>query len=174
MRRILAVSIVLLPALWLAAPSAARSSVTLTVTPTRAPAGSSVQVSGTCEAHTGGYVLSHAFLHDAAHDFAGVGAVAFQTDASGNFAVTAQVPASITPGRYDVTGRCGGGNLGITAQLRVTAASGAPTAVAAGSGGRAATTSAHTEAEQLLLAGTGVVLLAASGLGLGRRRRATH
>ena len=136
MRKLLALTIALIPAIWLAAPAGAAPSPSLHVTPSTVAAGGSVQVSGTCEPNTSGFAISPAFLHDATHDFAGVGAASFTTDAAGSFTVTAQIPASITPGSYDVTGRCGGGNLGISVPLTVTAAGGgAPTAVPAGTGG---------------------------------------
>ncbi|MEO6699922.1 MAG: hypothetical protein ABI140_13470 [Jatrophihabitantaceae bacterium] len=171
MRRLIALGFAMVAGLWLAGPAAA-ATPTLHVTPSSVAAGGSAQVSGTCEANTDGFALSHAFLHDSGHDFAGVGAVAFHTDASGVFSATAQVPASIPAGSYSVTGRCGGGNLGITATLTVTAAAGGvPTAVPAGSGGLAATTSAGTERAQLAVAGAGLVLLLAGGLGARRLRR---
>jgi hypothetical protein len=173
MRKLLALTIAVVPAIWLAAPAGAAPSASLHVTPATVAAGGSVQVNGTCEPNTSGFAISHAFLHDASHDFAGVGAANFTTNAAGNFTVTAEVPASITPGSYDVTGRCGGGNLGISVTLTVTAA-GAPTAVPAGTGGLAATTSAGAEHRQQLLIGLGVVLLLAGGLGVARLRRATH
>jgi len=173
MRTALAMAVVLVPAMWLATPVAAAPAATLHVSPPSQAAGGSVQVSGTCEANTSGHALSHAFLHDAAHDFAGVGAVAFQTDAAGNFSVTAEIPSSTTPGRYDVTARCGGGNLGITATLTVTPASGKPTAVPAGSGGLAPTGSSASQRAPIALAVIGGALLAVGGLGFARRR-ASH
>jgi hypothetical protein len=152
--------------IWLAAPAGA-APASLHVMPSSVAAGSSVQVSGTCEANTVGFAISHAFLHDATHDFAGVGAVQFKTNAAGAFSATAQVPSSIAPGSYDVTGRCGGGNLGISVTLTVTAASGPPTAVPAGSGGLAAPSHARPP---WVLAGIGAALLLVGGVGLARRR----
>jgi hypothetical protein len=169
MRALLILSIVLVPGLWFATPGAAAPPVTLQVVPMSVPAGGSVKVIGSCEPTTNGFAISHAFLHDATHDFAGVGAAPFTTDAAGDFSVTATIPSNIQPGRYDVTARCGGGNLGITAVLTVTAPSGPPTAVPAGSGGQAAATSASTERAQLLFGGLGAVLLLAGAAGLARR-----
>jgi hypothetical protein len=169
MRTALAMAVMLVPAMWLAAPVGAAPATSLHVSPTSAPAGGSVQVSGTCEATTSGFALSHAFLHDATHDFAGVGAAPFQTDAAGSFSVTAAIPTSIAPGSYDVTARCGGGNLGLTATLTVTA-SGAPTAVPAGSGGLAATSSSDGNRLPIALAVIGGALVVAGGLGMARRR----
>ena len=93
MRRLLVLTIgLLIPAIWLAAPAGAAPSQSLQVTPSTVAAGGSVQVSGTCEPNTSSFALSRAFLHDATHDFAGVGAASFSTDAAGRFTVTALVP----------------------------------------------------------------------------------
>jgi len=51
-----------------------------------------------------------------------------------------------------------------------TSGGGVPTAVPAGTGGQAATVSADTRAEQTGLAVVGVALVAAGGIGFGRRR----
>ena len=176
MRRLHALAISVVPVislvLWLAGPANA-AAPTLHVTPHTVAAGGTVQVSGTCESHTTGFAISPAFVHDAGHDFAGVGAAGFSTNAGGAFSVTAQVAAGTAPGTYSVTARCGGGNLGISATLTVTAAAqpastSAPTAVPAGSGGLAAT---HRSPQPplLLLGGAGLLLLAAGGALLRRR-----
>jgi hypothetical protein len=56
-------------------------------------------------------------------------------DANGAFAVDYTVPTSTPPGTYRITVRCGGGNVGVSAELRVVAApAGAP---ATGAGGAA-------------------------------------
>ena len=154
---------------WISAGSAAAAPASLQVSPSSVGAGGSVHVSGTCEANTGGFAISHAFLHDATHDFAGVGAASFSTDATGAFSVDAQIRASTAPGTYTVSGRCGGGNFG-SATLVVTSG-GVPTAVPAGSGGHAATTSRGTHDQQLLLGGIGVLVLAVGAAGLIRLRR---
>jgi hypothetical protein len=174
MRRLPILAIAAAPVILLAAPAAA-AAPTLSVHPGAVNAGGSVQVSGSCQPNTTGFAISHAFLHDASHDFAGVGAAPFSTNATGKFAVTAQVPSSIAAGSYSVTARCGGGNLGVTATLTVTAAvasdpaSAPPTAVPAGTGGLATTGgSGHGQLE--LLGGAG--LLAGAGLLLAAGRRA--
>ena len=155
------------------APAAAAApTATLHVSPSTQAAGGSVQVSGTCEANSSGYAISHAFLHDAGHDFAGVGAVSFSTDASGSFSVTAQIPAGTAPGSYEVSARCGGGNLGITATLTIT--SGTPTAVPAGSGGLAPGSDPGSRGTQFALAGLGGALVLGGGLALAVRRRAAR
>jgi hypothetical protein len=43
------------------------------------------------------------------------------TSAAGSFSKRVRIPAGRAPGSYTVTGRCGGGNLGITRRLRVLA-----------------------------------------------------
>jgi hypothetical protein len=173
MHRILTVIAIVLAALvgvWTA--TAAATTVALHVNPTTVAAGTSVQVSGQCDPNTGGYVISTAFLHDATHDFAGVGAVPFTTDSTGAFAGTALIPSTRAAGTYQVTGRCGGGNLGISVTLTVVApGGGTPTGVNAGSGGLAASTGTSTLAWQVGLGGVGLVLLTIGLVSLVRRRR---
>lgn len=175
LRRSMAAAGLLTGGVLLAPSSAGALTASLRVDPSTVAAGSSVTVSGQCEARSGGYVLSHAFLHDAAHDFAGVGAVSFTSDASGNFSGTALVPSSIAAGSYAVTARCGGGNLGVSATLTVTAAGAGsvPTAVPAGSGGLAAPRGS-SGAEWWALGGGGMLLLGAGGVALGRQARAAR
>jgi hypothetical protein len=158
-----------------ASPAAEAAATELHVSPTTVRAGQSVHVSGSCEPNTQGFVLSSAFLHDASHDFAGVGAVGFSTSATGGFAGQASIPATISPGTYTVTARCGGGNLGISLTLTVTApdAGGVPTAVPAGSGGVAAT-SDHSEEQLLGLGGAGAVLVGIGVIALARQRGHRH
>ena len=55
--------------------------------------------------------------------------------------------------------------------LTVTGSGGLPTAVPAGTGGLAATTTASTEHRPQLLVGLGVTLLIVAGLGIARLRR---
>jgi hypothetical protein len=64
-------------------------------------------------------VISRAFVHT--HDFAGVPAVFALVRTGGKFAVRTTIPRTKKHGRYTVTARCGGGNLGVVAHLRVTA-----------------------------------------------------
>jgi hypothetical protein len=169
MRRLLALAIAMVPVIWFAAPAAA-AAPTLHVNPNAVSAGGSVQVTGSCEPNTTGFAISPAFVHDASHDFAGVGAAPFSTNATGAFSVTAQVASSTAPGRYSVTARCGGGNLGISATLTVAADSAPPTAVPAGSGGLAASDQAP-QSRLMLFGGAGLLLLVAGGALLGRGRQ---
>jgi hypothetical protein len=101
----------------------AAAAASLQIDPTTVVQGGTVEVSGSCEPNSSGYVMSEAFLHDAAHDFAGVGAVPFTTGATGDFTGSTVVPATVAPGAYQVSVRCGGGNVGIGATLTVVAAS---------------------------------------------------
>ena len=62
-------------------------------------------------------LISRTFAH--AHDFAGLPAVYAKVRAGHKFHVTARIPATKPPGVYAVTARCGGGNLGVRASIRV-------------------------------------------------------
>jgi hypothetical protein len=108
----------------LAALPAQAQGVSLRLNRSSVPAGGSVRVSGTCEPNSSGFVISRAFTNNPSRglEFAGVGAVPFTTHASGRFSVTATIPSTRRPGTYQVTARCGGGNLGIARSLEVTAA----------------------------------------------------
>jgi hypothetical protein len=172
--RLVTVLAVLAAALLAGAAPAGAAPASLQVTPATVPAGRTVTVSGTCEANSAGSVISHAFLHDATHDFAGVGAVSFTTGSTGAFVTHPVIPRSTLPGSYEITARCGGGNLGIAAHLTVTSASaGAPTAVPAGSGGSAATGGAVPPAARWL-GGIGALLLLAGSAEAVRRRRVSR
>ena len=135
----------------LAASPAAAATVSLNLSAVRIAPGGVVTIAGQCQAHSTGFVISAAFLHDATHDFAGVGAVAFATSSSGKFTVVARIPATRALGVYTVTARCGGGNLGIARSLTVVTA----TLPATGSGPAASIT-----AWALILTAAGGALLA--------------
>jgi hypothetical protein len=153
----------------LAVPASAQAATAkLSVSPKTTAPGTVVHVSGSCEANTSGSAISTAFLHDASHDFAGVGAAPFSTNASGAFSVDARVSSTIKPGSYGVTARCGGGNLGIEVTLRVSGS--APSGVPAGSGGAAATPGITNST--WWLAGAGVALIAVGAGSLRLRRPA--
>jgi hypothetical protein len=62
-------------------------------------------------------LLSRAFPHT--HEFAGVPAAFATVDANDTYSVRVRIPPSRTPGRYAITARCGGGNFGVIAHLRV-------------------------------------------------------
>ena len=148
----------------------AAPNITMRVSPSKVPAGDTVHMTGVFEPNTGGKFISEAFLHDADHDFAGVGAVDFTTDAAGRYSTNARIPSNRKPGRYAISVRSGGGNVGSPASVVVVAAR-PPTGVPAGSGGYAASTSPGTRYLQATMVGVGVLLLAAAGFGVRRLRR---
>ena len=55
------------------------------------------------------------------HEFAGVPAVFTAVHPGSLYGVAVRIPADRTPGAYTISGRCGGGNLGVSATLRVLA-----------------------------------------------------
>jgi hypothetical protein len=94
--------------------------VSLAVRPSAIHRGGSVLVSGVAGGCTSGdtvTILSRAF--PATHEFAGVPAALAEVGSAGRFSVKVRIPASRAPGRYQLTARCGGGNLGASAFLRV-------------------------------------------------------
>src|SRR3954447_17619672 len=98
--------------------SAARPS--LSVSPGSVHAGGAVRLIGSadgCTAGSNAFLLSRAFVHR--HEFAGVAAVLARVHPGGGFKVWTTIPRSRRPGRYVITGRCGGGNLGFAVSLRV-------------------------------------------------------
>jgi hypothetical protein len=110
-----------------AAPAWAASAATLHVSPSSVTAGDLVVVSGSvgpapagsaCE--TSLMLLSRAFVHT--DEFAGVPAVIAAVKPDGTFAATTSIPRSTPAGTYDISGRCGGGNVGVVATLQVRAA----------------------------------------------------
>jgi hypothetical protein len=97
--------------------------VTLHVSPNPAAAGDTVTLSGSISPISdcaGGLTLvSEGFVHT--HDFAGLPAVFADVTPGGAFTATTMVPRSKAAGSYRITGRCGGGNLGVSATLAVRA-----------------------------------------------------
>jgi hypothetical protein len=98
---------------------------TITASPSTVPVGGQVTLSGDvlangqpgCQVPGEATLISTAF--NGLGEFAGVGAVTAPVDASGNFTTTVTLPATTAPGTYQITGRCGGGDLGVTATLTV-------------------------------------------------------
>ena len=90
------------------------------VTPAAVARGRLVRVSGLaggCPAGDQVTLISRAFSH--AHDFAGISAVFATVRSDDTYAVATRVPANRHAGTYSVTGRCGGGSFGVSAQLHV-------------------------------------------------------
>ncbi len=108
-----------------AAPIAPPASVR--VSPSSVAAGGTVTLSGSVGPDSAGSecatrvtLISKAFVHT--HDFAGVPAVFAAVKSDGTFTATTTIPSTRAAGTYTVTGRCGGGNLGVSATLVVRAA----------------------------------------------------
>lgn len=101
------------------AGSGRASGVHLVVTPaTVAPAGV-VRVSAAaspCRVGDQVTLISATFPGRA---FGGQGTVSGQVGSHGSFSVRARIRSGLRTGRYEITGRCGGGNLGVSAFLRV-------------------------------------------------------
>ncbi len=53
------------------------------------------------------------------HSFAGIAAVFAHIGAHHAYSVRTRIPAGRRPGAYVISGRCGGGNLGVARTLRV-------------------------------------------------------
>jgi hypothetical protein len=118
MRRLLASSLVLVALA--SAGGAAGSTVHLVISPSVVKRGGSVNIrgnAGDCGVGSRVFVLSRAFVHT--HEFAGVSAVLARVRAGGAFRATTVIPRTRRPGRYNVTARCGGGNLGVLLHLTV-------------------------------------------------------
>jgi ABC-type phosphate transport system substrate-binding protein len=101
---------------------AAAAPPSLSASPATVRAGHTVKIKGSADGCTVGntvYVLSRAFART--HEFAGVPAVLAKVRPGGSFQATTRIPRARRPGRYGVTARCGGGNLGVAAHLTVTA-----------------------------------------------------
>ena len=108
---------------WAASPT---PPVAVHASPNPILAGHTVTVSGSVgpdqagsECATGVKLLSRAF--DSNQDFAGVPALGATVRPDGTFTATTTIPRSRAAGSYTITGRCGGGNLGVSATLVVRA-----------------------------------------------------
>jgi hypothetical protein len=105
----------------LALAAVAWAKVSIVVSPSPVIAGKVVKVSGSagtgCARGDQVTLLSRAF--PSKHEFAGVPAIYATTGKGGAFSTSTTIPETRKPGMYTVTGRCGGGNLGVTATLTV-------------------------------------------------------
>jgi hypothetical protein len=103
-----------------AAAGASGSGARLTISPASVARGGVVHIRGNVDGCSTGntvFVISRAFVHT--HEFAGVSAVLARVRAGGAFRATTVIPRARRPGRYNVTARCGGGNLGVLVHLTV-------------------------------------------------------
>jgi hypothetical protein len=88
----------------------------LSVQPTRVARGGLVTVNGRgCRARDIVYLISPAFVGNAFVPHS----VATRARSNGAFSRLVRIRTSIHAGRYLITARCGGGNLGVAAALRV-------------------------------------------------------
>jgi hypothetical protein len=62
-------------------------------------------------------LISGAFSHR--HRFAGLPVVVATVGAHSRYSVRTRIPGTRAPGHYLISGRCGGGNLGVSVSLRV-------------------------------------------------------
>ena len=99
---------------------ASSSSVYLTLTPPAVHRGHTVLIRGSaglCPVGDVVTIISRAFSR--IHEFAGVPAVLARVQSGGHFRTTTRIPLRRRVGRYGVTARCGGGNLGVLVRLTV-------------------------------------------------------
>jgi hypothetical protein len=110
----------------LVATGSPASAASINVSPSSVALGGNVQLSGDVLAPDGtpgcavpGTVtlVSDAFAGPG--EFAGVGAVDLPVDATGHFDDTVTLDSAVAAGTYSISGRCGGGNLGVEATLTV-------------------------------------------------------
>ncbi len=98
--------------------TAAASGASIHVSPSNVHRGHTVRVYGSAPGCSGPVtLLSQAFVHT--HEFAGVPAVYANVGQGGAYSVNTKIPAGRAPAHYVITGRCGGGNLGVSAALHV-------------------------------------------------------
>ena len=101
------------------------SAASINVAPTTVVPGDNVRLTGDvlaggtpgCDVSGGVTLISEAFA--GLDEFAGVGAVNLPVDSTGHFDSTVTLSATVVPGTYSIGGRCGGGNLGVSATLVV-------------------------------------------------------
>jgi hypothetical protein len=97
-----------------------REGPSIHATPRSVFAGQTVRIGGLaggCPTHNRVTLLSRAFPHT--HDFAGVPAVFATVRSDDTYATVVTIPSGKKARRYAITARCGGGNFGVTAHLRV-------------------------------------------------------
>ena len=100
--------------------SATASGPSIAVTPDPVHRGMAVALHGVvpgCPVGDRVTLMSRAFAHR--HEFAGVPAVFARVGANHAYSARTTIPAARRAGHYAITARCGGGNLGVSATLRV-------------------------------------------------------
>lgn len=93
---------------------------TIKVTPSQVYAGNSVRVYGNaanCPRGDRVRLLSRAFSH--AHMYNGVPVIYATSGTAGAYSVHTTIPLARAQNRYQITGRCAGHTLGVTAYLQV-------------------------------------------------------
>ena len=113
-----AVAVVALALVAVSSAAAARSHTRIAVRPGTVSPGAAIHVTGNaapCRLGNHIYAISKAFP---GHQF-GIGAFTGLVRAGGAFTITGHVRRTIRAGRYGVTARCGGGNLGVVAYFRI-------------------------------------------------------
>jgi hypothetical protein len=101
-------------------PITFREGPTIHATPSSVFAGGTVRVGGLaggCPTGDQVTLVSRAFPHT--HDFAGQPAVFTKVRPDDTYATFVTIPSGRAAKRYAITARCGGGNFGVTAHLRV-------------------------------------------------------
>ena len=93
---------------------------TINVDPHRVHRGDVVRVFGVvpgCPVGDRVTLISRAFSHR--HEFAGVPAIFSTVKTGDRYSRRTRIPMGRRARRYAISGRCGGGNLGVTAHVRV-------------------------------------------------------
>jgi hypothetical protein len=105
------------------APAAVASSHFVKVSPGKVAQGKNVTVSGSVDhgcqighKNDGATIISKAFKGATKKNFAGVPAItaSLAHSTNGAFSVKVRLSTAVSPGKYSVNGRCGGGNFGST------------------------------------------------------------
>jgi hypothetical protein len=103
-----------------AVPALAAGRPTIIAAPNPVKAGHTVTIHGRVPGCPHGdqlTLISQAFNHH--HDFAGLPAIFATIGAHSAYSVTTLIPGNKPRGPYSISGRCGGGNIGVTRVLNV-------------------------------------------------------
>jgi hypothetical protein len=104
-----------------AAAAEAAAAPSIRVSPNRAYRGEVVRVFGNVDGGCapGSQVTLTSRAFSPAQEFAGVPAIFARVRSNGSFSKRTRLPRRRTPRLYRIRGRCGGGNLGVSALLRI-------------------------------------------------------